>query len=729
MRALLVAFMFIVAILPAANVQGKEDVQSIIIEVEGDPREHEEYLRTYHPFIEVVAVYDRLFKGLALQGTKDKLKKIEALHFIKAMHPVQAYEVPQTYQPMTAEEMKKLKKEDIVWPHAFNSTSYTGKGVKVAVIDTGIDYEHPDLKTNYQSGYDLVDLDDDPMETLPGEGIPTSHGTHVAGIIAANGDLKGVAPDAEIYAYRALGPGGVGTSIQVIAALEQAVEDGADVINLSLGNSVNGPDYPTSTAVNRAVELGIPVVIANGNSGPDLWTVGSPATAAKAISVGASTHPRKIPYLYESLHKKKIPLHIMHGSVSWDVHPSSPVVDGKKTSDLHGKIALLSRGEVPFYEMAKKAESLGADAVIIANNEENMIQGSVQNADDPVTIPVAMVTKEDGEWLFENIQKKDTMLKTVYEDADVTIAPFSSRGPVTVNWQIKPDIVAPGTNVLSTVPNGYQALQGTSMAAPHVAGVIALLKEAHPEWTVDEIYSALETTAIPLETVDGELMDPAVQGNGIVQAEEAANAPTIIYNKKLEFGRIEQYREEHTIEIDIENRSNEDREYRFHVPKKEKGFAWKLPMSFTVKKYEKKTVPITLSVTTQQLEKGIHRGWLYLSEGDNTYPLPYLFINETADYPKAMGFEFSLQPLSDDTFIYRMYAAEEIPKAEVDLYEPGTLVHVRTLLTMEDLHIGMNEGTISRKDAGPPGSYIAIVRITLADGTEEIFETKVHIPE
>src|SRR5690606_34086004 len=167
------------------------------------------------------------------------------------MHPVQAYEVPQTYQPMTVEEMKKLKKEDFVWPHAFNSTSYTGKGVKVAVIDTGIDYEHPDLKTNYQSGYDLVDLDDDPMETLPGEGIPTSHGTHVAGIIAADGDLKGVAPDAEIYAYRALGPGGVGTSIQVIAALEQAVEDGVDVINLSLGNSVNGPDYPTSTAVNR----------------------------------------------------------------------------------------------------------------------------------------------------------------------------------------------------------------------------------------------------------------------------------------------------------------------------------------------------------------------------------------------------------------------------------------------------------------------------------------------
>ncbi|MFP3360179.1 S8 family serine peptidase, partial [Planococcus sp. SIMBA_143] len=92
--------------------------------------------------------------------------------------------------------------------------------------------------------YDLVDLDEDPMETQANQGIPTMHGTHVAGIIAADGELKGVAPDAEIYAYRALGPGGSGTSVQVIAAMEQAVKDGVDVMNLSLGNNVNGPDYP-----------------------------------------------------------------------------------------------------------------------------------------------------------------------------------------------------------------------------------------------------------------------------------------------------------------------------------------------------------------------------------------------------------------------------------------------------------------------------------------------------
>src|SRR5699024_6505866 len=165
-------------------------------------------------------------------------------------------------------------------PAMLNKTPYTGKGVKVGVIDTGIDYNHPDLEANYRGGYDLVDLDDDPMETdatqgmptIPGthvsgiiaaqgemngiaadadnhpdlvanygggydlvdldddpvetdatQGMPTIHGTHVSGIIAANGEMKGIAPDADIYAYRALGPGGSGSSVQVIAALERAV--------------------------------------------------------------------------------------------------------------------------------------------------------------------------------------------------------------------------------------------------------------------------------------------------------------------------------------------------------------------------------------------------------------------------------------------------------------------------------------------------------------------------
>ncbi|MDI4707135.1 S8 family serine peptidase, partial [Pseudoalteromonas shioyasakiensis] len=190
---------------------------------------------------------------------------MESLEFIRAIHTVQTYEALPYFKAnqtlRQSYEGLKEKKSDVI-PSDLNDTEYTGKGVKVGVVDTGIDYNHPDLSNNYKAGYDLVDLDDDPMETLKEEGIPTIHGSHVAGIIAADGDLKGVAPDAEIYSYRALGPGGAGTSVQVLAAMEQAVKDDVDVLNLSLGNSVNGPDYPTSVAVNRAVELGVPVVIA-----------------------------------------------------------------------------------------------------------------------------------------------------------------------------------------------------------------------------------------------------------------------------------------------------------------------------------------------------------------------------------------------------------------------------------------------------------------------------------
>lgn len=234
----------------------------------------------------------------------------------------------QTYRALGDDEMtfstEKLR-ENL-------SSSYTGKGVKVGVIDTGVDYTHPDLRKNYIGGFDTVDFDNDPMETK-GEGA-TAHGSHVAGVIAADGKMKGIAPDARIYAYRALGPGGVGSSVQVIAALEEAVKEGMDVINLSLGNDVNGPDWPTTHAVNKAVELGTVVVVAAGNSGPDAWTVGSPATSSEAITVGASALSMKIPVLKVPGVRAKVPLQLFAGSKQWQLSRKYPVVYAGKGRDI-----------------------------------------------------------------------------------------------------------------------------------------------------------------------------------------------------------------------------------------------------------------------------------------------------------------------------------------------------------------------------------------------------------
>lgn len=732
LRLAIVAFSILMTITIQSPAQAQEEDQSIIIEVEGNPLEHKKYLETYHPFITVIATYNKLFNGLALQGSPNDLAKMGTLDFVKAVHNVQTYQTnsiqTNLYQkPASTVEDVTQGNPDIVLPSTLNNTNFTGKGITVGVVDTGIDHTHPDLKENYEGGYDLVDLDADPMETLETEGMPTNHGSHVAGIIAADGNLKGVAPDAKIRAYRALGPGGSGTSIQVIAAMEQAVEDGVDIINLSLGNSVNGPDYPTSVAVNRAAELGVAVVIANGNSGPDNWTVGAPATATKALAVGAFANSQTVPMLYDSFAGKKIPILPMVGSVPWELSMDYQVATGK-SSDLEGKIALIKRGEIPFYELAKEAEEKGAIAAVIYNNEDGLFQGAIHDQGQPITIPVVSVTKKDGEWLSQFAsEQQHPFIETIYEKTSSGTAAFSSRGPVTVNWEIKPDLLAPGTNILSTVPGGYMPLQGTSMAAPHVAGVIALLKEAKPNWSNEQIFGALKTTAQRVNDEEGQPADPIVQGMGKVNPKAAIETPTIIYNPSLTFGKINEYRKTTTVNLTIENTSKKPRKFSFNIPMKQAGLSWNLPLPFTVKAGKKIEIPIELSITSPQMKKGIHQGWLQLSSEGETYHLPYLFINETAEYPKATGFEFSLKPFSKDEYVYRLYLTEETRSVEVELYDPQTLLYNRTLFQTEDTQVGMNEGYINKRDIGEPGSYLAIITLQLEDGTYESYETELVI--
>ncbi|WP_100009892.1 S8 family serine peptidase [Lentibacillus sediminis] len=719
MRFLFCITVLIITTTIPVTVQAAEE-ESIIIEVEGNPDQHQKYLETYHPFIEVVTAFDQLFNGLALQGEPEDLKRMESLEFIKAIHPVR------TYEAITAPSLADKAQANAVFPSELNTTSYTGEGVKVGIIDTGIDYTHPDLAENYRGGYDLVDLDNDPMETQAEQGIPTMHGTHVAGIIAANGELKGVASEAEIYSYRALGPGGRGSSVQVIAAMEQAIEDGMDVLNLSLGNTVNGPDYPTSVAVNRAMELGVAVVLANGNNGPGKWTVGSPATAASALSVGATSPSHKVPFLKASMEEKRIDLAIMQDSVPWQLEKSFPVAD-RNADSLLGKIAVFPRDDTPFYEKAKQAEEAGAEAVLIYNKEEGSFQGMIDNAKDPVTIPVAAISREDGEWIQKQMETDALFLETAWEEVEQTVAPFSSRGPVTVNWDIKPDLLAPGTNILSTVPDGYQQLQGTSMAAPHVTGAVALLKEAQPEWSNSQVIGALKTTAVQMEAETGIPIASTIQGMGSIRPKKAIQTDTIIHDPLLTFGQANSYRDEKTIELKIENTGSRAQSYSFDVPKRQSGLTWDLPQTFTLEEGESKILPVKVSINTLQLEEGVHQGWMQLHEGSNTYHLPYLFVNQTADQPEAMGFELSLKPFSEDKYIYRLYLTESAKRVDVELYDPGTLVHKRTLFTVEDPQIGMNEGEMDRSELGAPGTYLAVITIRLEDGTYASHQTMLVI--
>ncbi|MFB9326718.1 S8 family serine peptidase [Paenibacillus aurantiacus] len=185
----------------------------------------------------------------------------------------------------------------------------SGKGLKVGVIDTGVDYTHPDLKDAYVGGYNAHTHTNDPYENIPGKPedkqYGTDHGTHVAGTIVgqaknATSDIqqKGIAYGAKLYAYKVLASTdepdrASGSSAQVIDGIERAVEDGMDVINLSLGSDVDkDPNSPDAIAVNNAVLAGVVTVVASGNaadSGPYYYSMGSPATSQLAIAVGAAT--------------------------------------------------------------------------------------------------------------------------------------------------------------------------------------------------------------------------------------------------------------------------------------------------------------------------------------------------------------------------------------------------------------------------------------------------------
>lgn len=625
-----------------------------------------------------VAVQELIQSGVVNRVFKDYEVKVEP--------PV---ETQKEIQPKMADSIPQIGVDKL---HAEN---ITGKGIKVGVLDTGVDYNHPDLKDVYKGGYDFVDNDANPMETTyedwikagkpeyPGLVYYTNHGTHVAGTIAAqkknNADyaVKGVAPDVDLYAYRVLGPWGGGNTAGILAGMDKAIADGMDVINMSLGAQTNDPLYATSVAVNNAMLSGVVTVVAAGNAGPNEKTLGSPGTAALGISVGASDVSMSIPTFSGSAASEKFENMQLLGKDFPDKleelqGQSLPIVFaglGKEADftgkDLNGKIALIQRGEITFDEKIKNAKKAGAKAVIVYNNADGQI--SAYLGEGVGLIPSFRLSKADGERLkaLGEVSFKFETLSNTKTEGD-HLADFSSRGPVNGNYDIKPDVVAPGVSIFSTAPeyindpqdginygNAYVRLSGTSMASPHVAGTVALILQEHPNYTPFDVKAALMNTS---DDLNGKNSVYEV-GAGRIDAYQAVHTDTSIKvldkTKNIENGNIVEIDEqtgsimfgrhvkqgdkpiEASKKVTVQNNGKEEKSFKVEVEYHgertgiqdavKNGVQVEVPASIKVASGQAQELQPKITIPSSA-EKGRYEGYIHVTNANNpaeTYQIPF----------------------------------------------------------------------------------------------------------
>jgi uncharacterized repeat protein (TIGR01451 family) len=548
-----------------------------------------------------------------------RLAGVKAVHLLELEYPMNSSSVPFLGAP-------------VLWDNSVGlGGNVTGAGIRVGIIDTGIDYQHATfggtgLLADYQAndrsaapdayfptakvvgGWDFVGdayngsnapaPDADPMDC-------NGHGTHVAGTAAGYGVTSagatfagpfgvatpfaslrigpGTAPQTQLYGLRVFGCGG-GTNVTV-QAIDWAMDpngdtdlsDHLDVLNMSLGSNFGGLTSSSAVAADNAARAGIIVVTSAGNSGDTYFISGSPGSADRVIATAASVDNGQPGAGLRVNTPPGIAGHYVVGTAAFGSIPpdgglSGNVVlaldasdaDGPLTTDgctsltnaaaVAGHIALIDRGTCGYTVKTKNAQDAGATGVIIANSSGGTF-GNMGGSDPAIVIPAVMVTFADGNTLKANIASLNV---TLFNGGD-TISSFSSRGPRGGSGRVmmKPDLAAPGYQIVSAQTgvtctgsgastgcqtasgSGYLAdspaltLNGTSMAAPHVAGIMALLRQLHPTWTVEELKalamnrSLHDVTKVPAAAAR---VGPGRVGAGRVDAALAAQSSVIAFN-------------------------------------------------------------------------------------------------------------------------------------------------------------------------------------------------------
>ena len=515
--------------------------------------------------------FGTLWNGISISIDPSDLGKLSLLSSVKAIYPVMTIPIPET-SPLEDPELftaLAMTGADV----AQSELGYTGAGVTVAVMDTGIDYDHPDLGGCFGpgcrvfTGWDFVGDDFNADDTSPSYNpIPVpdddpddcqGHGTHVSGIVGANGGVVGVAPEVSFGAYRVFGCEGSTFADIMIAAMEAALADDMDVLNMSIGSAFTWPQYPTAQASDRLVNKGMVVVASIGNSGASgVYSAGAPGLGKKVIGVASfdNTYTSNPVFVVNETDIGYIKM-TFSGPVPTSGTEEIVYVGRACNGDLPlladpaGKVALIVRGACTFNEKATNAINDGAVAVVIHNNSPGNFSGTLSSQIGDGSVPVVSIALEDGEFIRSQAAPVymtwTERLGSFFNPNGGMISSFSSYG-LAPDLALKPDIGAPGGNIYSTIPleqGGYGIKGGTSMSSPHVAGAVALLLEAKPNTPSQAVRGILQNSADPalwsLAPGYG-LYEPVHrQGAGMLDIDDAILATTKIEPGKIATGEGE----------------------------------------------------------------------------------------------------------------------------------------------------------------------------------------------
>jgi subtilisin family serine protease len=547
----------------------------------------------------VLRSYQNSYNGLAVHIPRDRVSGLSKLPGVVGVHEIRL---------MSRATTKAIP--FVAAPAAWNGLAGVhGERVKVAILDTGIDYTHanfggpgtvaayeaahsneagpaapllfgpkaPRIKGGIDLAGDAYDPESDDPEIATPHADPNpldceGHGSHVAGIAAGSGVLPsgatyrgpydastysqafrigpGVAPKADLYAVRIFGC--EGQTDLTVDAIEWAVDHDMDVINLSLGTPFGAADDPAAIAASNAVRSGVVVVAAAGNSGNVPYLASTPASGDGVLSVAATDASPTVPGATLDLGAHAISVLNANAATFADGASYPVVVLGSPDNvsfgcdaadyarpDVPGALVVTLRGACDRWLRAGLGQAAGAAAVAMLNTDPGFppFEGEIEG----VTIPFFGVAQADGPALLaaSNASATNSVLDNPGFRA---VASFSAGGPRFADSELKPNLITPGVNVVSTAVgtgSGAVAGSGTSMASPVVAGVAALVRQAHPSWSARDVATVISNTAAP-SGITG--YSTRLAGAGVPQAVAAVRSGAVASSERspaVSFGFVE----------------------------------------------------------------------------------------------------------------------------------------------------------------------------------------------